>query len=299
MQPANEEFYGHKGMIASASHILSKLKEKQIIKRATKELKAQDHGCGSYQNQCAIQYPIIVVGHSLGAGTAAILTILLKQTYSNVMCFAFAPPGGLLSLKAAEYSRDFVVSVVHGKDCVPRLGLHQMEKMRYDLIMAIKQCNLPKWSIITQSCCWLRSAKDSDISLQSFIEKFQMDHDYGDDDDDGGCDDDDEIPAQRTDDDCHQDINVSSSSNIKISVDRSECTPSDDHKSGSVGQKLETSTSSTRNSPRKGSKKVLTTSKKHHLSVHPNDDSISLTVHSPLYPPGSVIHLVRSHPNDG
>lgn len=33
------------------------------------------------------------------------------------------------------------------------------------------------------------------------------------------------------------------------------------------------------------------------LSIHPNDESISLTVHTPLFPPGSIIHLVRNHPN--
>lgn len=33
------------------------------------------------------------------------------------------------------------------------------------------------------------------------------------------------------------------------------------------------------------------------LSIHPNDESISLTVHTPLFLPGSIIHLVRHHPN--
>ena len=41
---------------------------------------------------------IVVTGHSLGAGTAAILSILLKEKYNDVHCFAYAPPGGLLWL---------------------------------------------------------------------------------------------------------------------------------------------------------------------------------------------------------
>ncbi len=43
-------------------------------------------------------YGLMVAGHSLGAGTASILTLLLSETekYSAVRCFAFSPPGGLL-----------------------------------------------------------------------------------------------------------------------------------------------------------------------------------------------------------
>jgi len=36
------------------------------------------------------------VGHSLGAGVAAILAILLKNDYPNLKCISFSPPGGLL-----------------------------------------------------------------------------------------------------------------------------------------------------------------------------------------------------------
>jgi len=41
-------------------------------------------------------YDVVVVGHSLGAGTAAILAILLRQDYPNLHCYAYSPPGGLL-----------------------------------------------------------------------------------------------------------------------------------------------------------------------------------------------------------
>jgi sn1-specific diacylglycerol lipase len=41
-------------------------------------------------------YDLVLVGHSLGAGTAAILAILLRQEFPNLHCYAFSPPGGLL-----------------------------------------------------------------------------------------------------------------------------------------------------------------------------------------------------------
>lgn len=214
MDPPNDEWFGHKGMVAAANYIRNKLSEKRILEIANEDLRAKESKTNSFQ------YPIIVVGHSLGAGTAAILAILLRQFYHNVVCFAFAPPGGLLSEAAAEHSKDFVISIVLGKDIVPRLGLHQMEKLRFDLISAIKQCEMSKWAIIAKSCCFGKKQ----LSTEEFAREFHMDLGNGD------------------------------------------------------------------------TSNVITTDEFKNLSIHPNDASISLTVHTPLYPPGSIIQLVRMHP---
>lgn len=50
------------------------------------------------------------------------------------------------SMPAVEYSQSFITSVVVGKDVVPRIGLHQMEALRADLINAIKRSVDPKVS---------------------------------------------------------------------------------------------------------------------------------------------------------
>lgn len=34
-------------------------------------------------------------------------------------------------------------------------------------------------------------------------------------------------------------------------------------------------------------------------TIVPSDSSIALTLHTPLYPPGKIIHVVRHHPNKG
>lgn len=70
----------------------------------------------------------------------------MRQTYSSLQCFCYSPPGGLLSAPAVEYTKEFTVSVVIGKDVVPRIGLHQMETLRTDLINAIKRSVDPKVS---------------------------------------------------------------------------------------------------------------------------------------------------------
>lgn len=59
------------------------------------------HGAGPQaslgrQGRGTKHYGLIVVGHSLGAGTAAILSFLLRPQYPTLKCFAYSPPGGLL-----------------------------------------------------------------------------------------------------------------------------------------------------------------------------------------------------------
>ena len=69
---------------------------------------AQERGTQAYDVMvCVVQergtqaYDVVVVGHSLGAGTAAILSILLRREYPTIHCYAFAPPGGLLRYQTA------------------------------------------------------------------------------------------------------------------------------------------------------------------------------------------------------
>jgi sn1-specific diacylglycerol lipase len=81
-------------MVQAAVYIRTKLREEQLLEKAF----ARDPDRGTDR------YDLVLVGHSLGAGTAAILAILLKQQYANLCCFAYSPPGGLL-----RYSKDFKV----------------------------------------------------------------------------------------------------------------------------------------------------------------------------------------------
>ena len=57
---------------------------------------------------------------SLGAGTAVILSFMLRLKYNSVKCFAFGPPGGLLNSQAYAISTTFVTSVVVGDDIICR-----------------------------------------------------------------------------------------------------------------------------------------------------------------------------------
>lgn len=73
-------------MVGAAQYILTKLKAENLLERAF--------------NHCpekgSRDFKLVLVGHSLGAGTACILSILLRQEYSDLLCYCYSPPGGLL-----------------------------------------------------------------------------------------------------------------------------------------------------------------------------------------------------------
>uniref|UniRef100_A0A182VT40 Diacylglycerol lipase-alpha n=1 Tax=Anopheles minimus TaxID=112268 RepID=A0A182VT40_9DIPT len=208
LNPPREDWLGHKGMVQAAIYIKQKLEEENLIQRALKHNPARG----------TQHFGLILVGHSLGAGTASILAILMKQQYDVLHCYSYSPPGGLLSMPAVEYSKSFITSVVVGKDVVPRIGLYQMEALRADLINAIQRSIDPKWKTIACSaiCCCCGPEPTSVMMMST------------------------------------KDSNV---------------------------QRYKQERNSARQS-----------------TVHPNDNSIALTLHHPLYPPGRIIHIVRHHP---
>ncbi|GLH08390.1 Uncharacterized protein GBIM_13628 [Gryllus bimaculatus] len=150
---------GPQGMVQAAAYIRDKLREERILERAFE----RDAARGTPA------FDLVLVGHSLGAGTASILAILLRTEQPGLQCFAYSPPGGTLSMPAAEYTKSFITSVVLGKDVVPRIGLHQLEALRADLINTIKRSKDPKWKTIFCSvvCCGCAPLPTSVAELQA------------------------------------------------------------------------------------------------------------------------------------
>jgi sn1-specific diacylglycerol lipase len=89
-------------------------------------------------------YNLLVIGHSMGAGVAALLAILLHNEYSTLECYSYSPPGGLLSENCMEATKDFITTVILGKDMIPRLGMMQLEKLRNEIMKTLKDTNKPK-----------------------------------------------------------------------------------------------------------------------------------------------------------
>ncbi|ODM93660.1 Sn1-specific diacylglycerol lipase beta [Orchesella cincta] len=130
----------HHGMLLAAKNTFEKINELGTLQRAA----------NNYPT-----YTVVVTGHSLGAGTAALLSLMLRSTYPNLRCFAYSPPGCLVTEEAANFCESFVTSVIVGDDIVPRLSVPSFEKFKNDLIRAIKESKTPKYRILVGGCWYL------------------------------------------------------------------------------------------------------------------------------------------------
>ncbi|XP_022649530.1 sn1-specific diacylglycerol lipase alpha-like isoform X3 [Varroa destructor] len=170
VDPPRAGWMGHKGMVKAAEYIKSKLVDDGLLNYAFSY--SSDRGTSTYD--------LVLVGHSLGAGTAAVLSVLLKKAYPNVVCYSYSPPGGTLSMAAVEASKGFITSVVLGKDVVPRIGLHQIDALRSDLMNAISHSNDPKWKIIMggMMCCSYggEPAEGDQLAAQMLHERSGLHH---------------------------------------------------------------------------------------------------------------------------
>ena len=107
------------------------------------------------------EYKLVVTGHSLGAGTAAILGFFLrleKNIKNRVHVYAYGIPGGLLNAPAREESKKFVVSLIHNEDIFPRLSLNSLFNMRNQVRQALYECEEPKCKIISAGYATLLTA---------------------------------------------------------------------------------------------------------------------------------------------
>ncbi|KAF1783125.1 Alpha/Beta hydrolase fold [Phytophthora cactorum] len=73
-------------------------------------------------------YHIVFAGHSLGAGCAALLSVMLQKEFEDLECFAYAVPA-CVNLGVAESCNGFVHSIVLRDDIVPRTKASNVMKL--------------------------------------------------------------------------------------------------------------------------------------------------------------------------
>ncbi|KAK9826366.1 hypothetical protein WJX81_002936 [Elliptochloris bilobata] len=96
---------------------------------------------------------VVVTGHSLGAGAAALVALYLRNFFPDTRAWAFSPPGGLVDTALASAATACVTSVAVGKDWVPRLSLASFERLRDDMIVAAARCRVPKALLLARTLC--------------------------------------------------------------------------------------------------------------------------------------------------
>lgn len=99
--------YGHSGVLRSARNLFSQ------IRNAVLDSLARYPG-----------YELLITGHSLGAATAAVLSLIMRDDddFPRAIAVCIGPPP-CMSLELAEETASTTITVVNGPDIVPRLSV--------------------------------------------------------------------------------------------------------------------------------------------------------------------------------
>ncbi|MDA9080798.1 lipase family protein [Candidatus Dependentiae bacterium] len=159
------QLHCHAGVVTATNFILSDLEKHGILHRILLG-DACSHGSKGKQKDWDTdvifhpeilggheRWPLVLCGHSLGAGVATVLSLHLRQVFSSVRVWAIEPPGGLMSAELAAACREWTISTIHGSDLITRLSGPCLLKLRRDLVDSLVRCKVNKFTLLSRLSC--------------------------------------------------------------------------------------------------------------------------------------------------
>ncbi|KAL3134993.1 hypothetical protein ABBQ32_007945 [Trebouxia sp. C0010 RCD-2024] len=112
--------YSHFGMLAAARWLLQQL-------AGTMKQALRDHP----------GYKLKVIGHSLGGGTAAMLTMMMREwpEFGEVTCLAIACPS-CMTLDLAHSCSTYVTTIINGADLIPTVSAGSADALREEVMQS-------------------------------------------------------------------------------------------------------------------------------------------------------------------
>lgn len=141
----------HSGMLRSARGLIRSLQTAgllQFLEQGNLSQLASNRSFASIPD--ISDWKFVMTGHSLGAGVVSLATLLLKSQYRHklIECFAISPPACVMSEELAHAIAPFCLSLVHGKDIVPRISLLTAERLRDQMVRAATLCKKSKMRVL-------------------------------------------------------------------------------------------------------------------------------------------------------
>lgn len=125
--------FAHAGMFSAAKAIYQDMEKRGILKNLQTTVSGMEPSLGNVcersdrkigdviSSKVALGWNVMVVGHSLGAGAAALLSLKLSDCFPRVHCIAYSCPGALVSKNVAHAMKDICTTVVSRKRSCHRL----------------------------------------------------------------------------------------------------------------------------------------------------------------------------------
>ncbi|KAL7535880.1 hypothetical protein ACHAXR_012207 [Thalassiosira sp. AJA248-18] len=124
--------YCHKGFLTRAKWLYNDIKKNRCLKNlASEQSPFKD-------------YPLVLCGHSLGAGCATILSLMLRPKFPSLTCYAYCPPGAIVDDEMAKYCEEFITNFVRQDDMIPRISQKSLESGRDQFLNVISRIKVPK-----------------------------------------------------------------------------------------------------------------------------------------------------------